>query len=224
MRYLCARMSWKLCSRAASYSRISDDLFHQMRTIDSLLSKYHIQHSLMYGSLLGAVVYRDINPREVDNDFVVPHNFTGYIETLGLERKFNELNLTLFRDNIYRVCRTRTNDSPTYDYAPWNGDYIPYSDLYPTNFHPYYEPTFGRVHEFWSTRRIRVRHHNIMAPNRIFTMRLLHMKYGHHFASANNRVNEKDNLWKAHVHKKYRRATTAGQFDNESRAQLHKLT
>ena len=160
----------------------------------------------MYGSLLGAIVYQDINPREVDNDFVIPHNFSHYVRKFHLDKKFHEHNLTLFRDNIYRVCRTRRYDEKTYNDAPWVSKYIPYSDLYPTQFKPYREPTFGNMSETtWSTRKIRIRNREIMAPSTQFTTELLLRKYGPHFANKNNLIRDPMNLWKVKAHQEYRR-------------------
>ena len=199
---LSKKMSWKNCSRISTFQNISDELFVQMKSTDAILKRNEIEHSIVYGSLLGAVNFHDINPREVDNDFVVPFNFSI---TNELFADFKEAGLLLFKYGIFRVCRravgaTLKND----DHPPWfrtGNHYTPYSDLYPTRFLPtFYEPSFGETYlKGWSTTQIRVRNTFISSPNVEFRTRFLRLKYGNSYMNPNNHKEELDDKWKQKI-------------------------
>ena len=68
--------SWKDCNRSNEhFSNIHDDLFDQLRLVDAILTAHRIEHSIFFGTLIGALRNRDMNLHEIDNDFVVTLNF-----------------------------------------------------------------------------------------------------------------------------------------------------
>lgn len=211
-------MGWEECERTTTCS-IGDALFLQMVSVHSILASRGIEHAIMYGSLLGAVNFRDINPREVDNDFVVPSHFK-VDETL--QRDFRAKGWVVFKmGEIFRVCRSR-NDSGGGDYdarPPWIARYIPYTDMYPTRFRPtFFEPTWGRKPlSDWAISHARVRDATIPAPVWNFTQKVLLLKYGRGYTDPHNKEHEDANKWKVTARRLNRKLCREGGRGRDAR-------
>lgn len=201
-------LGWKVCSRTASVHNISDELFWQMRTVSSVLEQLHVEHALIYGSLLGALNLHNINPREVDNDFVVPHDF---ILSDDVEARFRQRGMVIFKTDIYRACRVRSSGEPWDASRPPFGSvagYFPYTDIYPAWFHPtFVEPTFGRTDlRSWNVTRARVRNALLPVPVDEFATAFLTLKYGRSYREPNNRKGALEDAWKNAVRAEERRS------------------
>ena len=106
-------MSWENCKELSG--NIHDTLFDQLKRFVSIINE--TEYVIAYGTLLGAIRDKGINPNEVDNDIVVEKTFSPTIE---LKNKLMQKNLIIFKHDIYRVCdysqTKRSNDPPWIKY------------------------------------------------------------------------------------------------------------
>ena len=180
-----------------------------MRAVSAVLDALHVEHSLIYGSLLGALNFHDINPREVDNDFVVPHDFKL---SLNVMSSFHDRGFHIFKDGIFRICRLKTENEKTSSHSPFSRAYFPYTDVYPAHYRPVFiEPTFMRTAlATWNLTKTRVRDSWLPVPVHTFAHSFLILKYGSAYKNPENQKTFVGDKWKQRVREKEAqfRATT----------------
>eukprot|EP00041_Stephanoeca_diplocostata_P019055 m.404650 g.404650 ORF g.404650 m.404650 type:complete len:556 (-) comp21199_c0_seq1:176-1843(-) len=127
---------WRYCELYTG-NNISQALHDQLGVVAECFRQKGIPYYVSYGTLLGIVRDGGINPYEVDNDIVIPLNFTI---TPKMYRFMESFNLHLFMDGIPRLCY-KAAEPHTLD-APWGQSkgYMVYSDVYP--FLPFFPVEF----------------------------------------------------------------------------------
>ena len=122
-----------MCRKLKTNAEKDDWLMKMLVNTAQVLTKHGVFYTLAYGTLLGAVRGNDINPNEVDNDIVV--NARLFAITPELEKSFFDLNMIIFRHDIYRVCEFDPHSTKSPHFVPWQherDEVCAYSDLYPT--------------------------------------------------------------------------------------------
>lgn len=169
-----------------------------MQVVSAALQFHDVEHSLIYGSLLGAINAHDINPREVDNDFVIPHDF---VPSPGVIAHLRSRGFVIFKEGIYRVCRLGTGNGKMEKRPPYEIAYFPYTDLYPARYRPVFvEPTFMNTSlTNWNVTLARVRDKWLPVPVREFSRPFLTLKYGKNYRDPDNHKTLDDDTWKQEI-------------------------
>ena len=117
--------AWGSCAPYAPGNR-SAALKSQLLRVVGALDELGVPYALGFGTLLGAVRDRGMNPMEVDNDIIVDR----LPLTEAVRRAFRTRGLHIFTQNVLRVCEHGVR-SPS-PQAPWMGaaNYVPYTDIY----------------------------------------------------------------------------------------------
>ena len=119
------RKKWDGCAPYTGINR-SAALEKLLLSVVNTLDQLNITYTLGFGSLIGVLRDKAINPNEIDNDFIV----NRFKLTREIYDIFRANGLHVFLSDVWRVCHagTRVRNSP------WDvKNYIPFTDIYDQN-------------------------------------------------------------------------------------------
>ncbi len=172
-------------------------LLSQLRDIVTIFNEQNINYALAYGSLIGALRDKSINPNEIDNDLLVNEDFVVTPEILQL---FNQRGLHIFWEGIYRICYIGQTPKKRHDKG---GPYRVYSDVYQQL--PYLKLHWNTVnrkdmYKIPSYDTVNIRGLNLRIPDEKLSSKFLKRKYGNWLKSVSNKGKQKRqfiNGWKS---------------------------
>lgn len=162
--------SWKDCKMLKPNESRTEVLYNQLRKLLKVIN--NTDYIVGYGTLLGIIRDKNMNPNEVDNDILIPKTFKP---TQLLRKQLFDQNLILFKSNIYRLCEyTQITHK---NIPPWKAKtHIPYTDLY--NELPIIQlDRKGLITKKWTSRTIKFRDIYVKVPDNETIYHWMKIKY-----------------------------------------------
>lgn len=169
------KFNWRYCKPPEKNISIPDALYDQLKRIVSVFND--TEYIAAYGTLLGIIRDKDINPYEIDNDIIVSKKFRPSYE---LKMRMIKVGLIIFKHDIYRICDYQSKPYKK-NIPPWGKRYVVYTDIY--NQLPDIKPFHGKKDVYdksWHIQQMPLRDIMINTPDNESAKALLHLTYNNY--------------------------------------------
>lgn len=157
---------------------IQDGLRNQLRNVIRVFDEINVQHAIYGGTLIGALRDNGMNENEVDNDLMVPSEFTF---TESMRRVFFVNGLHVFKDRIYRICNIGSMVSSRRFWDDPGSQYCLYTVLYPflpyMHCDPHIEST-NNIIRISGYEKVKIDDFEATMPNLLQAEQCLNTRYG----------------------------------------------